>query len=356
MTFTADFNSIELPLLMKKVMDTVSKTNFLAGYLLNNAKPWRGLTMDKSIQISAPTTGGSFAGLDPFSTAVSNTKVRSSFDLRGYYQSVPLIGLERDVNASDPNAAADYVTEKIEEATHAMSQNIGTLFYGDGTGNGSKDFLGLKAAIDDGTGVQTYGGLDRLVYTTWQAYKGTVGAALTSLTPIITAINATEQYDNTLGSKFIVTTRSLFSALEALAQPSVRFDAKTDGFDSVTRTGQYIDNKTGNTANFGFNSLFVRGLPIVSDDKCPTNYMFVVNKDYLNWYGIENAPEGYRNIPFGGQAQIEGADVESKIKGVGAIFSDFIKIPTQYAQVGYIILRGNVVTYNPNRHAVLIFS
>ena len=356
MTFTADFNSIELPYLMKKVMDTVTKTNFLAGLMLNNAKPWRGLTLDKSIQISAPTTGGSFAGLDPFATSVSNTKIRASFDLRGYYQAIPLVGLERDVNAADANAAADYVADKIEEGTHAMSQNIGTLMYSDGTGNSNKDFLGLAAAVDDGSTVQTYGGIDRYAYTSFASYKNSPGTALVSLTPIITAINATEAYSNTLGDKIIITTRALFSALEALAQPSARFDAKSDGFDTVTRTGQNIDNKSGAAANFGFNALWVRGIPIVSDEKCPTHYMYVLNKEYLNWYGIETAPDGYRNIPFGQQAQTDGAEAEDNIKGVGAIFSDFIKIPTQYAQVGYIILRGNMVTFNPNRHAVLIFS
>lgn len=356
MTFSANFNSMQLPYLMKKVMDTVTKTNFLAGYMLSNAKPWRGLTLDKSMQISAPTTGGSFAGLDPFATTVSNTKIRASFDLRGYYQSIPLIGLERDVNTSDPNRAAEYVAEQIEEGTNAMSQNIGTLMYGDGTGNGNKDFLGLKAAIDDGTTVQTYGGIDRLVYTTMKSLKTTVGAALTSTAPIITAINATEAYSNTLGNKVIITTRALFSALETLAQPSARFDAKSDGFDTVTRTGQNIDNKSGNVANFGFNALWIRGIPVVSDEKCTANYMYVINKEYLNWYGIESAPEGYRNIPFGRENQIEGADGESNSKGIGAIFSDFIKVPNQYGQVGYIVLRGNLVTFNPNRHAVVIFS
>jgi hypothetical protein len=127
MTFSPNFNSMQLPFLMKKVMDTVTKTNFLAGLMLNNAKPWRGLTLDKSIQVSAPTTGGSFAGLDPFATNVSNTKIRASFDLRGYYQSIPLVGLERDVNQADPNAAADYVADQLEEGTNAMSQNIGTI-------------------------------------------------------------------------------------------------------------------------------------------------------------------------------------------------------------------------------------
>lgn len=356
MTFSANFNSIELPYLMKKVMDTVTKTNFLAGYMLSNAKPWRGLTLDKSIQTSAPTTGGSFAGLDPFATNVSNTKIRASFDLRGYYQAMPLVGLERDVNQADPNAAADYVADILEEGANAMSQNIGTLMYSDGTGNGNKDFLGLKAAIDSGTTVQTYGGIDRNVYTSFASLKTTVGAALTSLSPIITAINATEAFSNTLGNKVIITTRALFSALEALAQPGVRFDAKSDGFDIVTRTGQNIDNKSGNVANFGFNALWVRGIPIVSDEKCTANYMYVINKEYLNWYGIETAPEGYRNIPFGKQSAVEGADGESDMKGVGAIFSDFIKVPNQYGQVGYIILRGNLVTFNPNRHAVVIFS
>ena len=95
---------------------------------------------------------------------------------------------------------------------------------------------------------------------------------------------------------------------------------------------------------------------MVADEKCTANYMYVLNRDYINWYGIENAPEGYRNIPFGKESAIEGAEAEEPTKGIGAIFSDFIKVPNQYGLVGYIVLRGNMVTFNPNRHAVIVYS
>jgi hypothetical protein len=342
---------------MKKVMDTVTKTNVLTALMLTNAKPWKGRTLDKAIQVTAPTTGGSFSGLDTFDTTQSNTKVRMSYDPRAYRQTIVLPGLERDVAGADPNAAVDYVVEAVEEGANAMAQAVGAIFYINGTGNSNKDFLGLKACVDDGTEVTTLGGLNRYTtYTSLQSYRQATGAGLTSLTAIYTAINATEQYSVELGKKIIITTRALWSNLEALIQPTILSNVQSDGYKMITRNGTELANRSGLKGEVGFNALYIRGIPVVADDKCTANYLYIINTDFLNFYGIQTVPEGYRSIDMGGNKEIEGMYGDESAKNVGAIFTNFIKPVNQYGEVGHIILRGNLATFNPNRHAVLVYS
>jgi hypothetical protein len=70
------------------------------------------------------------------------------------------------------------VKEALEESQQEMMDSLGTIIYGDGTGNSSKDFLGLTAIVDDGTNVATYGTLARSTYTT---IKATLTAFVTSM-------------------------------------------------------------------------------------------------------------------------------------------------------------------------------
>ena len=354
MTFNDNFNSITLPYLMKKVVETINKTNVFASLILATAKPWKGRTLDRSIQISAPSTGGSFSGLDTFQTVKSNTKVRMSYDLRAEYQSIVVEGLERDVAGVDSNAAVDYVAEIMEEAGSALAQRLGTKFYGDGTGNGSKDILGLKAVVDDGSTVAVLGGLNRqTTYTTLQSYKASPGVGLVSLAPIYTALNATEVFANEVGKKVILTTRALWNNIESLMAPTIVSNVQADGYKVMTRNGSSLANRDGLKGEQGFNALYLRGVPVIADEKCTTNYLYILDMDYLNWFGIKDAPEGYRNIMVGGNSEIEGNE---PAKSIGAIFTNFIKPINQYGEVGHIIVRGNMVTFNPNRHGVIIYT
>lgn len=355
-TFSANFNATVMQNMMKKVVDTVTKTNPFAGMMLTQAKEFNGRSMLKPVQISAPTTGGSFSGLDTFDTNKSNTKIQAEFDPRFYYQSIVAEGTEMVVSASDKNRSVDYLAELIEEGTNAMASGIGTQFYSDGTGNSNKDFLGLRAAVDDGTAVVTYGGISRTLYSSWQAYRNATGTALTSLDPIYTAINSTEQYSETLNKKAIFTTRALWSAIEGLMNPTVVSNVQSEGYKVITRNGTDVANRNGLKGEAGFNAIYLRGIPVVADDKCPTNYMYVLNMESIAWYGVQNMPDGYKSIKVGGNKEIEGYYSDTATKNIGAFHSDWIKPYNQFAEIMYIVLAGNLFTTAPNRHAVLIFS
>ena len=106
----------------------------------------------------------------------------------------------------------------------------------------------------------------------------------------------------------------------------------------------------------GFNALFFRGVPIVADDKCTSGKMWGINERHIAWYGLKSASKKYSPIQIGGNKQIDGVYSDVPSKNMGFNFSGLIDSINQYAEVGHIILLGNLISFNPNRHWTINFS
>lgn len=353
MTFNANMQAITQTGLAPKVVDTVLSGNILALRLLGNAKKWKGRKLEKAVQVSKPTTGGSFAGLDPFVTTKSDTKRKLSFDLRGYYQAVVIEGMEDDASASDPQAAVDLVVEAMEEAGNAMADSVADLFYSDGTGNSNKDFLGLNAIIDDGGVVATYGGLSRSTYSTLQATQTDVTGGLTSLATLAAADSAARKGTDRV--TLHVTSEDKWDEYEALIQPTISTNVMGDGYKQVTRTG-IVQNQAALKGEVGFDALFFRGAPVVADEKCPALYWYGINENHIAWYGLRSNNSKYKPVDLAGNKEIEGVYGQTPSKNMGVNFSGLMNSQNQYGQVGFFVLLGNLVSFNPNRHFQLKFS
>lgn len=335
--------------ILPKAVDTLNSGNALTQFLLNNTKTWSGRLLERPIIIGSAGNGGSFSGLDKFSTNTTDTKVKASFDPRGYEQPVVLPQMEIDIaRASD--SSIEIVAASIEEAVNEMADNLGDLFYGDGTGNTSKDFLGLAAAVDDGGEVATYGGISRSTYTTWKSYEADQGGALT-LAAMANAFDAA-----THGSDrptVILTTEAIRSAYETLLTPTLRH---TDGLKTVLPNGKISMDGTmaGHSGDLGFTGTFYRGVPIIADEKATAGTMYFLNLKHLAFYRLKSTAEGYTNVKLGGNTQIDGVYSDQfASSAAGFDWSGFMMPEDQYASVGHLILMGNLVTFNPNRHAVI---
>jgi hypothetical protein len=352
--FDANAQAIAKEFLLPKVVDTVLNSNVHAARTLSNMKTWRGTKLEKPVQVNTAGNGGSFAGLDRFNTNDTDTKQKLSFDVRGYEQPVVIPQMEADAIMSSPQRAVEYVGEKIEEAANEMADGIGTILYGDGSGNSDKDYLGLGAIVDDGGEVATYGGLSRSTYTTLQANETDLGGALT-----LAAMAA--MYDSCKrGSDkptIIYTTESIWSDYEALNSATIQNNQQ--GFRQVTptRRGVTMDALAG---EMGFDSLIFRGTPVVADEKATSGTMWFLNEKWIDFYRLKSTHPGYSNIPMGGNKNIEGvyegngaAGMISDSGSVGLDWSGLIQPTDQYGSVGHIILQGNYVSFNPNRHGVI---
>lgn len=324
-TTTQDF-------ILPKVVDTVLNSNVLATRILGKAKKWRGETMRFPVKVSKNSTGTSFSGFDTFSTSATNNRVNLSFSPKFYQITVALPLDELSANAADEKVV-DLAAVEMEGASHDMADDIGTLFYADGTGNGSKDFLGLGALVDDGGDVSTIGGQSRSTYTTLQSTDTASGGTLTlaKLSTLHSNVTSGSQKP-TLG----ITTEAVWNFVEQLIAPQERIVKDEPVF------------RRGITGGSGFTAIYYRGVPILADEKATAQYFFWLNEDYLDFYALPVA----MTEPVKYKAQINGNDY-SNVTGLGFSWSGWIKPSNSASVVGHIYLGGEFITSNPKRHGRL---
>lgn len=320
--------------LLPKLTDTVLGSNVFATRMLNAAKTWGGEKIKFPVKVSKNTTGTSFSGFDTFSTSATNNRVNLEYSPKFYQITVALPLDELSVNQNNDYKILDLAATEIASAAQDMADDIGTLFYADGTGNSSKDFLGLGAIVDDGTTVATIGGQSRSTYTTLASTVTASGGTLT-LAKMATLNSAVSSgsISPTLG----LCNETVWNLYESLLQPSERISK-----DVAMMKGKM----TGGT---GFTGLYYKSFPILSDEKATAQTLFFVNEDFIDWYALPVAmtsPIKYKSV------DIKGNDY-SQVLGLGFSWSDWIKPSNAASVVGHIYLGGELTTSNPKRHGKL---
>ncbi len=172
---------------------------------------------------------------------------------------------------------------------------MGTGSYSDGTGNNSKDILGLQAAVDDSTNVVTYAGLSRNTFTNWRATLTAQSGSL-GLADLASDFDAAQRGDD--APTLIVTTPSVFTIYEALLTPTVSHQFSQNDFRMVAAgsVGTTLMKVGGTvTAGQGFRALTFRGIPFISDEKCTSGNIYTLNENHLRFYTINPSGRPIRN-------------------------------------------------------------
>jgi len=329
--------------LLPKVVDTILNSNVGLTRVLSKAQKFSGERMKFPVKYAKNATGTSFAGFDTFSTSATDNRVNLEFVPKFYQMTVALPLDELSANATDEKVI-DLAKLEMASTSHDMADDLGTLFYGTGTGNGSKDFLGLEAIVDDGTNAATYGSLARATYTTLNSTV-TASSGTLSLSKMSTLYNAASSGTQT--PTVGLTTETIFALYEQLLQPQERI-AKTV---SVMKgdPGRGLNSGSGNIGGTGFTGLFYKGFPILADEKCTSGVLYFVNEDYLDFYALPMAMT--ESVKYRSQ-DIEGNDY-SDVKGLGFSWSGWIKPTNSASIIGHIYLGGELISQNPKRHAKL---
>lgn len=309
------------------VVDTILNSNVLFQRVVRGSKKWSGRTLRVPIKFAKNTTGTSFAGFDTFSVAATNNRQFMEFTPSFYQITCALPGDELSVADTD-DKILDLMKLTIQSDTEDMADDLGTIFYSDGTGNANKDPLGLAALVDDGTNVASLGGLARSTYTT---LKSTVTAsttlALSGVDTLWTNITSGAQKPTA-----IYTTEAVYMYYGQLLRPQERI-AKDVGV---------MKGMNGGT---GFTALFYNGKPILMDEKCTSGTFQMLNEDYIDFYAL---PYKFAK-PVAYKSQIEGNDYDAPI-GLGFSWSDWIIPANSASVVGHIYFGGQFITTNPKRH------
>lgn len=338
--------------LVPKVVDNIINSSVLASRVMRNAKAWSGETLRRPIKVSNSGLGGSFFGLDTFSTSTSDTTVRLAYDIRAFEQPVVIPGIERSVNSVSETQVVDLVKFKLEEAELEAADAIGGLLYGDGTGNSSKDFLGLGAIVDDGTDVGTIGGLSRTTFSVLNATRTASGGTLTLLkmATLHSAISAGSTPGH--GPTIIISDETVWDLYEQLLTPTVRETYTMFGPPTTGNVGGIQPSK-GLEATAGFVALSYKGIPYVKDEKATSQTMYFLNENYLDWYGLRATAEDYRPVNLGTSTLDSVYNQPPMSQFHGFNWSGLQLSTNQFGEVGHLVILGNLISWQPRRHGRL---
>lgn len=245
---------------------------------------------------------GSYSNSDTFLTDEDEGTTAAQFNWKQYYAAIRLTNIEIAKNQG-ASAVLRIVENEVQRAELSVSESLDQLFFGDGTGNGGKDFNGLQNLVSDTVSV---GGIDPTVGGNewWQSN-------VTSASPTVLSFdNMRARYlECSEGNDFptnIFTTEDLYAKADSLFTSNQRFMDPT-------------------MANQGFETIMFHGAPISFDRNCPSGYMYFLNFKYITLY---------------------------KLGGVWFKMSDWVEPVNQDIRIKKILLYGELAISNRKRQGL----
>jgi len=263
------------------LIDNVYDSNPIAARMLQrdniNLEGGRDI---RSRLIYAKKNSGWYGSGDTFNTDAVETRTEMVFDWKRLYINITIDGLSLMKNAGSAQVS-DLVQDEMDEADLTGGDTLGTAMFNDGTD--SNALTGLRAIVDDGNLVATYGGITRgsTANTPGNAVNGNV--TTTGVTFSLTQMNTLFQDAVIAHEKpdLIVTTQAIYNKWWERAQPSQRFGP----------------NDENRPVKIGFSQIEFNGAAVVVDSHCPTASVYFLNTKWIKLiiHTMRNfAPTGWK--------------------------------------------------------------
>jgi len=236
---------------------------FQTGGHMKNVDGGRHLNIE--LLYAASKNVGSYSGSDTFSTEEDDEVTIAQFDWKQYAGLFMIDGITEAMNSGSKTKIFDILRTRAKVVEMTISENLDQMFLGDGTGNGGKDFLGIKKLV--GTG--DLGGITVATNSWWKSNVDTTSETLATWTLAGMANMFNTCSEGNDHPTHILTTQVEFEAYEAL----------------LTSNARYLDPMM---ADAGFQNLLYKGVPITFDNYVDTGYMYFLNMDYIDFYKLNN--------------------------------------------------------------------
>lgn len=167
----------------KKIQDNVTKNNALLAYIQDkgNVRTFSGgSVIYEELSFAENANAGWYSGYDLLPVSAQDVLSAAQFDIKQAAVPVVISGLD-ELKNSGPEQLIDLMEGRLKVAESTMLNLISAGLYGDGTGAGGKQIVGLDAAVPTSPNSGTYGGIDRAAWSFWRS-KYTNAGALTAST------------------------------------------------------------------------------------------------------------------------------------------------------------------------------
>jgi len=225
-----------------------------------------GYQIQVPLMLGKNTSVKSFTGYDAFDNSPQKGIVDAYTGFSNYGALITISDDELDMN-SDKEQVVSILQTKIMQAEGSILDDINDGMYKDGTGNSSKDILGLAAMCETSATPGAYMGVTNSTYWVNQYKTSTAAALLSGLTDLYFACTDGRDIPD-----IILANTDYVSQYEALNR-------------STSGTGiQYVNAKL---ADAGFAALEFKQIPMVLDKSLDDNdatgfgKAFMLNSKYL---------------------------------------------------------------------------
>lgn len=315
-------------------VDEVLRDNFFFGKVFQKTKKWDGSQMLFPMKYQKGVASVAFNGFDLLPINYQPVSVNMTFYPTFVATNVALSGSDLSVNKTKMKTL-DLMTTMMESRAQDASDDIGNFLQGDGSSFGGKAPMGLTGIVDNGSVLASYGGLSRATYN---GLNATVTASGGTISLLKTRQLWNNISDGPVKPDAIITDYTTWAYFEQLQTPFQRntFTDKT--------------NVTASTS--GYTAQIWDGMEIFRDKKITTGYFYMLNMDYLEFFGL-NWWEGSKITPHA--KVIEGNVYEDSMYAPGNAFTwtGWIRAYNQGAINGFVILGGQLICRNPFRNGVL---
>lgn len=254
---------------MEKYLPTLEDNVFTSkplSYMLTtfgNVKTLDGGTQI-NVRLMYAGTGnqGSYSNSDTFLTDEDEGTTVAVYNWKQYYATLRLSEIDIAKNAGS-SAVGNIVSEELQRVEMSVAESFDEMFFGDGTGNGSKDFNGLQNLVATS---DTIGGIAQASNSWWGSNVTTSAGALTFAllrTPYLTVSEGNDFPTNGM------TDQTIYGNIDSLFTSQQRF----------------VDP---DMANQGFEVLMFHGTPVSFDRNCPSGYFYWLNLKYFTLHKLGN--------------------------------------------------------------------
>jgi hypothetical protein len=258
------------------------------------------------------STAKSYSGYDILDTTPQEGIGNATYAWKQYAASITIDRLSERKN-SGKHQIINLLQAKVKQAEMSLRDEMSEDLFGDGTGNESKDVLGLSAIVDSTPATGTVGGIDAASYPWWRNYQ-TAGTKTSTdydnlMSKMRTAYNTVSKGKE--HPDFIITTQTVYEGYEGLLTTDINYNV------AMTDT-KLVD--------VGFENYKFKGARIVFDSDCTASAMYILNSKYLKLY----------------------VDTQTDF-----ITTDFVRPANQDAKTAQILWMGQLCCSNRSRHAVI---
>lgn len=298
---TSELTAITRRAFVPKLVVQIYQAAPLLSMAMRNAQRARGGLN----QITVPVQGSSYVAFNwtDYSgsfpqPAVSTATTNAAWNLSVGTVPIPLLGMENMVQSSE--TIIPLVKARMADAKVVAVQSIATALFGSAAGN-PLAINGLEDVYDDGTSVDTYGGISRASAAYWKATKYSA-----SITPgRQTMLTRIMQLTKAAGGE----------APDMIIMSMGDWTTLMVDFLSLEQFRTTPDSRYGmdDPVNAGFRCIMLGDTPILADPFCPNGQAYLINSKYLALYIHEDA-----NFAFSG---FQSLIPNNQIASVGVVIT-----------------------------------